>query len=778
MNDSSLPIRPGRRSNARRPGRSRRLAAGTAAGLALTLTACSGGGPGASALDEDAAWAQVALPDSARLAGERVDFTADLGAIGDLPRLIAGVGAEPGDPDAARVWTEKPDGTGWNWSELSLPEADESSVGFAVTDGASTWVGGSSWTAGEATVPYVQVSADRVSWEDVALPEEAADRSVRAGGAVAVDGHLLVVGVDAAEEPVAVVAGEDGALVDLPSAPEGREFRGFAGVAAAGDTVVAVGLAGAAGQADETVVYRSVDGGSTWTVAVGPAQGPAAAYGIAAMTGGFVVTGALYGGDGVARAAAWASADGTAWAAETLPALDGDRYGIVPRERDHTWLGAPSATGDRLVAALSATNALRFAVVQRDAAGVWRVLGTSNNWLLQGSGALAALDEDGTVLLAQSMRNVARAGELTTSGVWSAHHTTEFGTDDAGLDWSTFLDQAGTPALVGRRVVVETTLNGAWTQTGELAGYAIGEDGTAVDRPWDPAETASLSQLYAASDPSGASVAMGSVVIGGQKANIIGWSRASAGAPWTPVQGFDTPSTEGLSEVARLAGTWVGVGATRASFTSSDPESAAVWTSTDGVTWTAAQGAFASTAGGETGATGVCALPGGELLVVGYADEGAQQHPLAWRYTGGQWQRLDAAVFGSGFGQLTSCATDGDTTVVQGTRDGQETLWRTSDGATFTADVLGERGETFGRIRVVDGGFAAAGTRTADGQQGAVVWLSADATSWRAVPVPADRVLTGADVMPSGSGLLLAANSESAPELWSLADVATLIAGS
>ena len=67
------------------------------------------------------------------------------------------------------------------------------------------------------------------------------------------------------------------------------------------------------------------------------------------------------------------------------------------------------------------------------------------------------------------------------------------------------------------------------------------------------------------------------------------------------------------------------------------------------------------------------------------------------------------------------------------------------------------------------------GTRTADGQQGAVVWLSADAADWRAVPVPWDRVLSGAAVMPYDDGLLLAANSAAAPEQWALARTGELI---
>ena len=755
----------------RRPTR-RPLLAATAAALSLALTACGGA---ETTLDERASWSRADLPESAQVAGEAVTFAGALGATADLPGLVAGTAADPGAPARARTWTDGGE-DGWPWKELPLPADAEAYVEFAVTDGATTWISGTTWRAGDPVVPFVVSSTDRADWTAVELPGDVTDAAVRPGAAALVDGAPLIVGMDAEDLPVAFAAAEDGELVSLPAAPDDREFHGFRGMAVLGDTVVAVGSAVVPGQAAETVVYRSDDGGATWTAAMGPAQGPADLTGVVATTGGFVVTGYLWGADGVAAPAAWSSADGATWTAEALPTLDEDRDGLAVGSGGDAWLDAPAVSGDRVVAPFVVTHALRFAVVQRDPSGAWTVLGDTTDWEFPGSGAETAFNEDGSVLLAQAERNVGRVGQLSVEGRWSDGRAA-FGTHDFGMQFSTFLDPAGSPALIGRRPVVETYGQGGWKQTGQLANYAL-DGGALVERPWDPAETAGLSDVVAASRPDGQSLLLGVQVLEsdqGSTTDIVGWHRAVEGGPLTAVGGLASPEVEDLDAVTFAEGTWVAVGSVRASFRSTDLHSAAVWTSTDGLTWSRAAGAFAPAAGGQSWATGACALPGGDLLVVGQTEEGAQERPVAWRSTAGQWQPLEAAAFGAEFGSFSSCTTQGDTTIVQGDADDRATVWRTTDGATFEATTLGERGETFGTIRAVDGGYAAAGTRSSTGRQGAVVWLSKDARTWRAVPVPSKRVLDGADVMADGSGgLVVAANSGSSPEVWVLANPADL----
>lgn len=751
----------------------RPVLATTAALLALSLAACGEGGAAESALDSRAQWTQVSMPESSQVAGPRVSFAAALGRSGDLPSLVAGAGGDPGEPASARAFTEAGE-DGWRWKELPLPEDSESGVGFAVSDGTTTWIGGTTWQAGEPVTPYVVSSADRTTWKVIDLPDGAVDSALRPGAAAVADGALLIVGMDGEDQPVALHLGDDAGLLPLPAAPDGREFRGFTGIAVAGATVVAVGRAAAPGRTDESVVYRSKDGGATWSADMSLAGGPSEPAGVAVSGNAFVVTGRFWAEDGVSHAAAWSSADGAVWVSEQLPTLDWDRDGLAVREGDDHRLGGPAVGADgRMVAPFLVDVRLGSAVVQRDTAGVWTVLGGAPDWEFPGAGAEGAVNDDGSVLLAQSGRNVGRLGLVSAEGRWSGR-TTTFGTHDYGVQFSEFLDPDGSPVLTGQLPVVETTGRGGWTQTSRLSSYAV--DGhTLVDRPWDPAESAELSDMAAASRDDGASVLLGAQVMQGEdgaKANVVGWFRPAAGAPWTPVEGFATPRTEWVNDVAWVDGTWIAVGGGRASFSTTDLHTATVWTSADGVNWTAAQGPFGSgAAGGQTEANGTCVLTGGDLLVVGESNENAQDRPVAWRFTGEQWQQVAAGTFAAEFGSFSSCTNQGDTTLVQGTSSGRATLWRSTDGVNFEATTLGERGESFGTIRVIDGGYAAAGTRSSKGLQGAVVWLSEDAERWRAVPVPSARVLSGADVMPDGSGgLVVATTSSASPEVWTLAN--------
>jgi hypothetical protein len=741
-----------------------------AAVLSLTLAAC-GDGQVESTLDERAQWSPLALPDTTQLGGERVSFSASTGRSGDLPWLVAGVAAEAGQPDRARVWTETDEG--WRWDDLPQPADRDATVSLVAADGSNTWVAGWTWAAGDPIQPLVVESTDRRSWKVVELPDEAAERAFQPGAAAKSGDRLLVVGRDADQQPVLLIlAGDDGKLVDLPAVPEGREFDGFTGIAAAGDTLVAVASAEEPGKTGEPMVYRSTDGGDTWSVTPGPVTQPAHPSGVAVLNGAFVATGYQYDAAGTAVAAAWSSPDGASWTAEVLPALDEDRDGFAPGEGEDFWLGAPSAGADRVVAPIATDTGLRYGVVSRDAAGTWSIVGSTNAWKIPGSPGDAALGDDGSVFLAQSGHNTGRLGELTPEGRWRAIDSA-LGTQDAGVRWTEFLDPTAAPVLVGWKRVYETFGNGGWSSSNQLTRVALDGDAL-VDSPWDPAESQQLLNLVSASTPEGATVALGAQVMDGedgtQKRNVVGWFRASAGAGWTPVQGLSSPGGDWVSQVALLNGTWVAVGEHMDAWKHGVPAVAAVWTSVDGVNWSRAEGPFPG-GNGDTEASGACVLPGGDVLAVGSAEDGAQTRPVAWRGSAGKWQRVDPAAFDAEFGSFSSCTTLGETTIVQGTRAGRDTVWRTTDGVGFAPSALGARWDSFGTVRVVDGGFAAAGSRHSDGHRGAVVWLSKDARTWRAVAVPSARSLTGADVMPDGSGgLVVAANSGSSPEVWKLAN--------
>src|SRR5690606_25211998 len=259
------------------------------------------------------------------------------------------------------------------------------------------------------------------------------------------------------------------------------------------------------------------------------------------------------------------------------------------------------------------------------------------------------------------------------------------------------------------------------------------------------------------------------------------------GGAWEPVDGLDGPGVERPRGLHRVGDQWAALGSDRAtSDAAGDHAVAAVWLSDDGRRWTRQDGPFDVAPGRDSWASGACALPAGGLLVVGGASQSdGADGPVLWRGDGGTWTPIDAAALGEGAGPLSSCVTRDGVTLLQGTDAGRPMLWRTTDLETFEAVVLDEQsrwGDEVGRLRQLDpagrdGGFVAAGTRRSGGRVDAVVWLSADGERWEAVPAPANRSLEGIDVVSWDGGVVLAATSDSGPEVWILESPAELLPG-
>ncbi|MEU8820226.1 hypothetical protein [Actinoplanes sp. NPDC048796] len=750
----------------------RMVAAATSVALVLGTAACRGdddaaAGPEGGAVEAE--WSRLSLPDSTKQAGERVAFSALLPAAGKLPAMAVGVAAEPGQADRAEVWTE--DGSfRSDPTELPLPAGRDATVTFAVSDGSATWVGGTLWQAGRPREPFVAQSEDRRAWRLLSLPQAAADAAFAPNTAAAVPGvGLVLLGVDKDVTPTAVLAGAQARVVSLREAlPAGLEFHDFAGAAVRGRTIVALGRAAVPGRSDGGVVYRSTDAGTSWTAASGPVAGSLVTSGVAATSSRFVATGGQWHGDRLA-AAAWSSSDGLSWTPETVPSLG--KY--APAAANDISLGAPSETGGRLAVPIGVTSMLWTAVLERSAAGKWRIAGYTDAWIAPGEDGLAALQPDGSMLLAQSSLNKARIGRLGTSGDWS--DLKRAGVQDAGLTMSRFASRAGVSTLLGYTTEVQVN-DYAWAQFTSASQYQIGSDGKAADAAWQPAASQQLGSPLMRNNPAGGEIVAGHLLRKNAKglpigANVAGWFRSGPKASWQPLRGFATSRTEQLTDLVWAGKSWVAVGYSRPTFSAADVETTAVWTSADGVTWRKETGPFGPPGGGNTGAADVCPLPGGDVLVVGESQTGADERPAAWRRHGASWARVDAGAFGGAdAGALTSCLTEGGTTLIQGTDGGRDATWRTTDGATFAMAPLGERGDTFEPVRAVTGGWAAAGTRMSAGHRDAVVWLSKDGRAWQAVAVPAGRPLRGADVTVDGTRLLLATNSTTSPEVWELAN--------
>ncbi len=172
-------------------------------------------------------------------------------------------------------------------------------------------------------------------------------------------------------------------------------------------------------------------------------------------------------------------------------------------------------------------------------------------------------------------------------------------------------------------------------------------------------------------------------------------------------------------------------------------------------------------------AQAVCTGPDGQLLAVGVSEVDGSERGVVWR--------LDddgaARVWTSAAGEDTvvdDCidATGDGGTLLVGEVAGEPTAWTTADGVAFDVAPLGSLGSTFGRVRSVPGGFAAAGQTTEgdDAWTGGVVHLSPDGRAWRTLRLPAAVYTESVDVVAVGEDLLVAGDTDGGPQLWRLHD--------
>jgi len=175
---------------------------------------------------------------------------------------------------------------------------------------------------------------------------------------------------------------------------------------------------------------------------------------------------------------------------------------------------------------------------------------------------------------------------------------------------------------------------------------------------------------------------------------------------------------------------------------------AAVWVSTDGLTWQRVPHDDAVLGG--PGAQGMLAVASGGpgVVAVGYDDAGGDRDAAVWVSTDGlAWQRIpnDAAVFGAGGVQEASGVAAGAGRLVAvgyddagGDRDAA--VWVSTDGVAWERvphdeAVFGGPGfQMAAAVAAGTSGFAAGGTDDPDGDLDAAMWASADGLTWQRVP--------------------------------------------
>jgi hypothetical protein len=734
----------------------------------------------------------VELPPEALLSEPRVSFDGGVLAGTDrLPHMVAGVAAEPGMPDQVRVWTSE-NTRRWASTDVPLDGGAHASVVASTTDGRITALVGTTWTADRGLRPLVLSSDDRRTWRELVLPQAARERAVDPQGvAVNDDGDLVLVGLDRDQLPVAIVAGEDGAVVDLPAPGENLEQRALAGIAVDGGVVVVLAHVGEPGETGHPVTYRSTDGGATWKLGDGPTdEAGAGVTGIVRASDGFVATGSVPDDTGYYDPAAWSSPDGRRWTAEDVPD-SGDSEGPV---------SAPAVRGNQVVAAFSDDRETQGVVVRRDAAGRWSIHGRTRRWVAPSLGSAVAPLADGAVLTAMWVRNTGIVGVIA-DGEWATSADT-LGPNESGLAWNQLAINGETPVLIGSTTDFRILEGSGWVAQDNARRFAFTDDATIAPARRDPPASEELLSNAIVSDDSGATVVLGTRVTEeaqgtvGERVHVngtdlAGWFRMSPDADWKPVEGLAGPRTEHLTDAFWLGDEWLIVGGDHEDDHVNTHQYAAVWTSSDGRAWSREDGPFEISDERDSWVNGACGLPGDRgVLVVGAAyaskDRSAGAIPMAWRGTGDGWTRIDRSALGGGQGGLSSCAVRDDVTVVQGRYRNRDTLWRTADGTTFEATALGGRAESFATVRSIASGFAAAGTRSVGHGLEAVVWLSRDGEEWQPVAVPSSRPLVSSDVLAWDGRLVVAATAPFAeaghpagdPEVWVLENAGELLAAS
>jgi hypothetical protein len=215
-----------------------------------------------------------------------------------------------------------------------------------------------------------------------------------------------------------------------------------------------------------------------------------------------------------------------------------------------------------------------------------------------------------------------------------------------------------------------------------------------------------------------------------------------AGDPFLDQSSMRAITASGAALIAGGAGSPAGASST----------DAAVWTSSDGVTWTRVvdeEGVFGDATESTgmpghqfindvvTGPLGVVAV-GADGIAIGAGDVATEHDAAVWLSKNGTvWQRIphDAEVFGGEGTQIMhSVIQTSELVVAVGESDGQGAAWASSDGAAWAPadmnDEYGAAGEPSFMSDVVatGSGLVAVGRGGVDPRP--AVWLSADGFTW------------------------------------------------
>ena len=310
------------------------IVAAIAVGIAVVVVAGAnnGSGPAPSSLDAGYPPARAATADftgTPALAGRGIQAT--LGQVATSGGTIVAVGGQSGARiPRARFYVSADNGQTW---QLGTVQGDPppGQAATLVAGGARGWV-----AVGPTAVWTSQNARDWTSHPQ--LPELAGDKvtTLTATGSGFLAAGTNVPGGNAAKASPVVWLSANGTtwqrlgVTQLGLAAGSGRVLGITGAAANGGTIVMDGTV--AGAATASGVWRSANGGTTWTAVTVPAGGGASATiaGLAPLRGGFVAVRPAPEG-GAAGAAVYTSANGTAWQqSAALRTADGSPLTLGP----------------------------------------------------------------------------------------------------------------------------------------------------------------------------------------------------------------------------------------------------------------------------------------------------------------------------------------------------------------------------------------------------------------------------------------------------------------
>ncbi len=745
------------------------IVAAIAVGIAVVVVAGAnnGSGPAPSSLDAGYPPARAATADftgTPALAGRGIQAT--LGQVATSGGTIVAVGGQSGARiPRARFYVSADNGQTW---QLGTVQGDPppGQAATLVAGGARGWV-----AVGPTAVWTSQNARDWTSHPQ--LPELAGDKvtTLTATGSGFLAAGTNVPGGNAAKASPVVWLSASGTtwqrlgVTQLGLAAGNGRVLGITGAAANGATIVMDGTV--AGAATASGVWRSANGGTTWTAVTVPAGGGASATiaGLAPLRGGFVAVRSAPEG-GAAGAAVYTSANGTAWQQSaalrtadgsplTLGPVSGGPGGAVVTGQAHgldfaflspdgtTWTGTDPA---------GTATAEQVSGVALTAAGQAVFSGTSTATAAEQQPVLTLIGAQGA---ARQVNIGAIPGAVTPElavNAIAASGTTQVAAGSAD----------GLPALW-----VSTDGGSTWTR-------AAGATQAVLGRPGDE-------QLTGVAHGAAGWLAVGGGATAAQGPVVVG---SADGRTWTALDGAAAFAGQGLVVTAAaadaagyvIAGHQLMGGRTVA----------AVWDAPGLTGWQRA--AIALPAAGDSQLNAVTATGKG-FVAVGSAGTRA----AAWLSpTGRTWSLVTVPQPpGAASAQLDFVAASGTTVAATGieiTAAGQRVPFAAvsaNGGTTWTLDELpappAARGTATGVTALAAAGtsFTATGTYGAPGSQDVVIWTlaarAAAGTAWTAASpdgmglagpgTHAITALAGAGSTLTGVGYIATPAAEE-PTIW------------